>query len=139
MTSILGNDMIYMQRKLGIYRTRRIFMNKEEILIRAQKFKEQKDEREVMIEHEGCNMAFTIIISVNALLIVILFLQKFFTGKQFANPDTFILAFLLGYLGKYYVKYQYEKEKSDFYMMICMIIGSLCCLMNIIGTGMEWF
>lgn len=114
-------------------------MNKDEILKKAQKAKGQKDERELLIEREGCEKAFLAITTVNASLVVILWLQKFLTGKQFANPDAFILAFLLGALGKSYTKYLYEKESRDLIFAILMGFGSFCCLANIIGEGMGWF
>lgn len=114
-------------------------MNKEEILIKAKNDYKGKDERELLIEREGCEKAFLVITTVNASLVVILWLQKFLTGKQFANPDAFILAFLLGALGKSYTKYLYEKESRDLIFAILMGFGSFCCLANIIGEGMGWF
>ncbi|MCR1887146.1 MAG: DUF6442 family protein [Longibaculum muris] len=77
--------------------------------------------------------------SVYAVLIVILVIQKLITGKAFADYQVFLLAFLIGYIGRFATKYSYTKEKEWLFGLVCGIIGSIACLINIVGKGMGWF
>lgn len=114
-------------------------MNKEEILARSRKENEHGDERYKTIEREANQNAFLTVETIYACLIVVLFFQKFFTGKAFADYQVFFLAFLIGYIGRYTTKYKYTKNKEHLFIVICGVLGSLACLLNIIGKGMGWF
>lgn len=136
--SILGNVILKIPIKLGKinggYR-----MNKEEILARSRKENQYGDERTKIIEKEADQNAFLAIEVINAFLIVILFFQKLLTGKAFADYQVFLLAFLIGFIGRFATKYRYTKKKEWLFGLICGILGSLACLMNIVGKGMGWF
>lgn len=114
-------------------------MNKEEILARSRKENKQGDERSKTIEKEADRNAFLAIESINAFLIVVLFFQKLFTGKAFADYQVFLLAFMIGFIGRFATKYKYTKEKEWLFGLACGALGALFCLMNIVGKGMGWF
>lgn len=107
-------------------------MNKEEILKMSQKENKAGDERERLIAVESSENAYLAIISVNLILVVITNLQTFLTGKSFADYRVFFLAFLVGYAGKHATRYKYEKTKTELFMFILSIIGSLACLGSIL-------
>ena len=112
-------------------------MKKEEILARSKKENIHGDEWYKAIEKTANQTAFLAIESVYAVLIVILVIQKLITGKAFAQ--VFLLAFLIGYIGRFATKYSYTKEKEWLFGLVCGIIGSIACLINIVGKGMGWF
>lgn len=114
-------------------------MNKEEILERSRKENQNGDELDKIIEKEANQNAFLAIEGINAILIAVLLLQKMFTGKAFADYQVFTLAFLIGFIGSFATKYKYEKKKEWLFGLICAIIASIACLLNIIGKGMGWF
>ncbi|WP_195599864.1 DUF6442 family protein [Longibaculum muris] len=114
-------------------------MKKEEILARSKKENIHGDERYKAIEKTANQTAFLAIESVYAVLIVILVIQKLITGKAFADYQVFLLAFLIGYIGRFATKYSYTKEKEWLFGLVCGIIGSIACLINIVGKGMGWF
>lgn len=114
-------------------------MNREEILEKSRNENQHGDERAKLIEAKANQNAFLAIESINAFLIVILFFQKLFTGKAFADYQVFILAFLVGFVGSFATKYSYTKKKEWLFGLVCGILGSLACLANIVGKGMGWF
>lgn len=114
-------------------------MNKEEILAKSRKENQNGDEMTKTIEKEANQNAFLAIEGINAFLIVVLFFQKLFTGKAFADYQVFLLAFIIGLIGRFATKYKYTKEKEWLFGLICGILGSLACLANIVGKGMGWF
>lgn len=114
-------------------------MDKKEILEKSRKENQHGDERAKIIEAKANQSAFLAIESINAFLIVVLFFQKLFTGKAFADYQVFILAFMVGFIGSFATKYKYTKKKEYLFGLVCGILGSLACLANIVGKGMGWF
>lgn len=112
-------------------------MNKKEILAKSKKENARGDERFKIIEAKADQMAFLAIEAVYAILIVILFIQKVVTGKAFANYQIFTFAFIVGFARRFATKYSYTKEKEWLFRLICCIMASLLCLVNIIGNGMA--
>lgn len=116
-----------------------VFMNKEEILEKSRKENLKGDERTKAIEKDANQNAFLAIEGINAILIIVLFFQKLLTGEAFADYQVFLLAFLIGFVGRFATKYSYTKEKEWLFGLVCGILGSLACLINIVGKGMGWF
>lgn len=114
-------------------------MNKEEILAKSRKENQHGDEMYKNIEKVSNQNAFLAIEAVNALLVVVLFFQKLFTGKAFADYRVFLLAFLVGFIGSFTTRYYYTKKREYMFVMVCAILGTIFCLINIIGKGMAWF
>lgn len=114
-------------------------MNKEEILAKSRKENQNGDERTKKIEKEANQNAFLAIEGINALLILILFFQELITGKAFADYQVFLLAFLIGFVGRFATRYGYTKKKEWLVGLVCCILGSLGCIVNIVGKGMGWF
>ena len=114
-------------------------MNKEEVLAKSRKENQHGDEWKKIIEKDANQNSFLAIQGINALLIVVLFFQKLLTGKAFADYQVFLLAFFIGFIGRYATKYFYEKDKLSLFGLACGMLGSMACLMNIVGKGMGWF
>lgn len=114
-------------------------MNKEEILAKSRKENQHGDEMHKNIEKVSNQNAFLAIEAINALLVVVLVLQKLFTGKAFADYQVFMLSFFVGFIGSYTTKYYYTKKRWYMFGIVCAILGTIFCLINIIGKGMGWF
>lgn len=114
-------------------------MNKEEILSKSRKENQNGDEMYNYIEKVSNQNAFLAIEVVNAVLVVVLFFQKLFTGKAFADYRVFLLAFLVGFIGSFTTRYYYSKKREYMFVIVCAVLGTFFCLINIIGKGMAWF
>lgn len=114
-------------------------MNKEDILKKSREEYKINDERDKKIETEAYSNAYLAIIGVNAILILILFFQKLFTGKAFADYRVFFLALLIGMCARSYTNYKYNKKKTDLYSFILSLLASILTLITIIMSGMNIF
>ena len=113
-------------------------MEKHEILEKSRMENQPGDERDRSIQQKSNQAAYCAILLVNAALITILFLQKFFTGTAFADYRVFFLAVVVSAAGKNMALYFYYRRRSYLVWSVVSVLCSLSTIFHIVLAGMDW-